>query len=194
MANNFETLLARIDALLREKERVLLAIDGSCGAGKTTLAEKLREHYGCSVFHMDEFFLRSEQRTAERFAEVGGNIDYERFAAELLAPLKAGETFSYRPFDCSTFALKDAVRVTPTRLAIIEGSYSQHPYFGAPYDLTVFLSISPALQRERILARPAFLHERFFSEWIPMEERYFEAFSLAEKADLTLRAEDLAEE
>ena len=166
MTNSFETLTARIDALLKEKGRVTVAIDGSCGAGKTTLATKLEQHYGCSVFHMDEFFLRPEQRTEERFAEAGGNIDYERFAAEFLAPFKTGESFSYRPFDCSSFTLKDPVCVSPVRLTVIEGSYSQHPYFGKPYDLAVFLSVSPELQRERILARPVFLHKRFFSEWM----------------------------
>jgi hypothetical protein len=28
-------------------------------------------------------------------------------------------------------------------------------------------------QRNRILERPAFLHRRFFEQWIPMENRYF---------------------
>ena len=29
-------------------------------------------------------------------------------------------------------------------------------------------------QRSRILERPAFLHQRFFNDWIPMEHLYFE--------------------
>ena len=73
--------------------------------------------------------------------------------------------------------------VTPKKISIIEGSYSHHPYFGDPYDLKIFLHVSPEVRRQRILARPGFLQKRFFEEWVPMEQQYFEAFSIEEKAD-----------
>ena len=176
----------QIDDLLCQRNQVIVAIDGSCTSGKTTLATRLAEIYDCNVFHMDDFFLRPEQRTQERYAEVGGNVDYERFREEVLLPLKSGNPFSYRPFDCSTFTLSDPVTVTPRKLNIIEGSYSHHPYFGDPYDLKILLTIPPELQQQRILQRPAFLHERFFEEWIPMENRYFEKFRISDKCDVIL--------
>ena len=117
---------------------------------------------------------RLEQRTPERFAEVGGNVDYERFREEVLLPLKSGKAFSYRPFDCSTFTLAAPVAVTPKKLNIVEGTYSHHPYFGNPYDLKILLTVDEETQRQRILERPIFLHKRFFEEWIPMEQRYFD--------------------
>ena len=162
-----------IDALLKQRASVLVAIDGKCTSGKTTLAAQLAELYDCNVIHMDEFFLRSEQRTPERFAEIGGNVDYERFREEVLLPLQTGKPFSYRPFDCSTFTLAAPVAVTPKKLNIIEGTYSHHPYFGDPYDLKILLTVDEKTQRQRILERPPFLHKRFFEEWIPMENRYF---------------------
>ena len=162
-----------IDRLLESREQVIVAIDGSCAAGKTTLAARLSELYDCNVFHMDDFFLRSEQRTPERYAETGGNVDYERFWEEVLLPLKAGVPFSYRPFDCKTLTMSAPVAVVSRRLNIVEGSYSLHPYFGAPYDLRILLTVSPELQRQRILQRPAHLHRRFFEVWIPMENRFF---------------------
>ena len=181
-----EKLIQAIKALLVENRPVIVAIDGPCAAGKTTLAGKLQEKYDCNLFHMDDFFLRPEQRTEARFQEPGGNVDYERFREEVLVPLKAGETFSYRPFDCKTFTLAQPVAVSPKKLNIIEGSYSHHPYFENPYDLKVYLSVDPELQRQRILMRPAFLHQRFFEQWIPMENGYFEAFSVREQADLII--------
>jgi len=173
-----------IDALLQQKDQVLIAIDGSCGAGKTTLTGRLAAHYDCNVFHMDDFFLRPEQRTPERYEETGGNVDYERFREEVLLPLRSGKPFSYRPFDCKTLSLSAPVMVTPKKLTIVEGSYSMHPYFGDPYSLKILLTVSPELQRERILKRPARLHEQFFSRWIPMENRYLEAFHIASQCDL----------
>ena len=170
-----ETIRKKIDELLTQKDMVIVAIDGKCTSGKTTLASKLAQIYDCNVFHMDDFFLRPEQRTPERFAEVGGNVDYERFQEEVLLPLKTGKTFSYRPFDCSTFTLDAPIAVAPKKLNIIEGTYSHHPYFGNPYDLKILLTVDDETQRQRILERPTVLHKRFFEEWIPMENRYFEA-------------------
>ena len=169
-----DSILEQLDTLLTEQDRILIAIDGKCTSGKTTLAAKLAEIYDCNVFHMDDFFLRPEQRTPERFAEIGGNVDYERFQEEVLLPLKTGQPFSYRPFDCKSFTLADPINVTPKKLNIIEGTYSQHPYFGEAYDLKILLTVDEETQRERILTRPAHLHKQFFEEWIPMENRYLE--------------------
>ena len=175
---------AKIDELLAQNRHIIVAIDGSCAAGKTTLAGKLSEIYDCNVFHMDDFFLRPEQRTKARFSETGGNVDYERFLDEVMIPLKTGQAFSYRPFDCKRFTLSAPVAVEPKSLNIIEGSYSFHPYFGDPYDLKIFLTITPELRRQRILERPPFLHQRFFEQWIPMEQQYFDFFGIESKADL----------
>ena len=176
-------LESRIDHLLTQKSAVLVAIDGACTSGKTTLAASLAARYDCTVIHMDDFFLRPEQRTPARLQETGGNVDYERFRDEVLLPLQAGKPFCYRPFDCSTGALGEPIRVTPGRLTIIEGTYSHHPYFGEAYDLKVLLTVMPEVQHSRILQRPAFLHQRFFTQWIPMENRYFATLP---SPDLTL--------
>ena len=176
----------RIDRLLTQEGPIIVSIDGPCTAGKTTLAGKLAELYDCNLFHMDDFFLRPEQRTQARFAEPGGNVDYERFLEEVLVPLKAGTDFSYRPFDCRTFTIAEPISVTPKKLNIIEGSYCNHPHFGDPYDLKIFLSITPELQHRRILERPPFLHQRFFEEWIPMEQKYFAHYQIRQKSHLVL--------
>ena len=184
MEQIMETAKKQIDELLAAKDTVIVAIDGKCTSGKTTLASKLAEIYDCNVFHMDDFFLRPEQRTPERFAEIGGNVDYERFREEVLLPLKSGKAFSYRPFDCSTFMLVAPVAVTPKKLNIVEGTYSHHPYFGNHYDLKILLTVDEETQRQRILKRPAFLHKRFFDEWIPMENHYFEVFRIPNQSEI----------
>jgi uridine kinase len=184
MCRCFEEICSRIHRLSEEKETILIAIDGNCTAGKTTLAGRLAEVFPCNVFHMDEFFLQPYQRTAERLAAPGGNVDYERFAKEVLAPLKAGQQVTYRPYDCRSGSLKEAVTMPRRKINIIEGTYSCHPYFGSPYDLTLFLSVSPEVQRQRVLERPAFKHRMFFETWIPMEQKYFEAFGIADSCSI----------
>ncbi|MBR3836929.1 MAG: hypothetical protein IKJ74_02175 [Clostridia bacterium] len=183
-------MLARIESLLSEKDLVTLAIDGPCASGKTTLAAFLADAFDGQVIHMDDFFLRPHQRTKARLSEVGGNLDRERFSEEVLKPLSEQKNFSYQPYLCSEGRLGYPIAVIPRGLVILEGSYSQHPAFGKPYDLTVFCTVSPALQRERILKRPSHLHKRFFQEWIPMEETYFSQFQIAERSDLVLQERD----
>lgn len=168
-----KSLEEKITELLSQKERVIVGIDGCCAAGKTTLADKLSRSFDCNVFHMDDFFLRPGQRTPERLEEVGGNVDYERFHDEVIVPLLKSESFSYRPYDCHTMELTAPVEVKPKALNIIEGTYSLHPYNVEAIDFSVFIGVDEDLQRERILKRPAQLHDSFFNLWIPMEHRYF---------------------
>ena len=68
-------VIAHIEALLAERDHVLVAIDGPCASGKTMLAATVNKRFGGNVLHMDDFFLRPEQRTPERFAQPGGNAN-----------------------------------------------------------------------------------------------------------------------
>jgi len=188
----FLPLFAAIDRMLSNNKRVLTAIEGGSASGKSTLGELLESVYDCTVFHMDDFFLRPKQRTPERLAEPGGNVDRERFLQEVLMPLSRNEAVEYRRFDCSEQRIMPGVTVLPKKLTIVEGAYSMHPDLEMFYDYSVFLNIDEKTQKKRIEKRnsPQFA-KRFFDEWIPMENRYFEAFQIAAKANLVLRAEDL---
>ncbi len=185
----FLSLFSEIDSLLASGGAII-AIEGGAASGKTTLAGILAEVYDCNVFHMDDFFLRPEQRTPERFAEIGGNVDRERFAEEVLAPLRKRETVCYRPFDCRTWALGEPITVEPKKLTVVEGVYSMHPDLAESYDYSVYLDIAPEYQRERIQERnsPAFA-KRFFEEWIPLENRYFDGMRVKERCCEILKIE-----
>ena len=166
---------------------VKIAIEGGSASGKTTLSKILTDIYDCTIFHMDDFFLRPEQRTPERFAEIGGNIDRERFLSEILQPLNRNETINYRKFNCSTMSIGELVSVVPKKLIIIEGAYSMHPDLRDYYDFSVFLDVSPELQKERILHRnPGPMAQRFFEQWIPLEKQYFSEMEICEKCDLKI--------
>ena len=180
-------MFAELDAALAAKERVILAVEGGSAAGKSTLGVLLSELYGCTLLHMDDFFLQPAQRTSARLQEVGGNVDRERFLEEVLKPLSEGRSVQYRRFDCSTCSLLPAVEVTPAQLVVVEGAYSMHPALAPYYDLSVFLTIPPKMQRQRILKRNTpDMAERFFTEWIPMEAQYFEKTAAADRCTLRI--------
>lgn len=183
-----------VDTLLAEIRRLspppagrplLIALDGRCAAGKSTLAAALQAETGCNVVSMDHFFLRPEQRTAERLAEPGGNVDRERFREEVLLPLSAGEEISYRPYNCHLQELDAPLRLEPGALTVVEGAYSCHPDLWDFYDLRVFLTVSPEEQLRRLRKRNG--PDRavvFQNRWIPLEEKYFAAFRIRERCQL----------
>ena len=184
---DFSQLFNKIDEIFAT-ESIIIAIDGGSASGKTTLAKILSEKYDCNVFHIDDFFLRPKQRTPERFAEIGGNFDRERFQGEVLQSLINNENVTYRRFNCSTQTLEAPITVFPKKITVVEGAYSMHPSLGSYYDIAVLLDIEPEYQRERILIRNSKdLAKRFFDEWIPLENRYFEATDIKNRADMIFR-------
>ena len=183
-AQNVQAVIERIERVYTERERVFVAIDGPCTSGKTTLATVLQRHFGGNVLHMDDFFLRPEQRTPERFAEPGGNVDRERFEDDVLAPLAAGKIAQYRPWDCHTGDFAASRNVEPARLTIVEGSYSMHPALRGYYDLMICLTIDSGEQLRRLEARNPRMLQRFIDEWIPLENRYFASTETRTAADM----------
>ncbi|WP_137652406.1 uridine kinase family protein [Bifidobacterium moukalabense] len=180
------SVIGRMERLLTEGRCAFVAIDGPCASGKTMFAARLHDRFGGNVLHMDDFFLRPEQRTPERFAEPGGNVDRERFEAEVLKPLAAGEPVRYRPWDCRTGDFATSRIIEPAPLTVVEGSYSMHPALRGYYDLMICLAIDPTEQLRRLEARNPRMLRRFIDEWIPLENRYFELTDTQEGADLLI--------
>lgn len=180
-----EATVQKVNEILKEKGRAFIAIDGNCAAGKTTFAKALSEEFNCNVFHMDDFFLTPEMRTAERLSETGGNVHRERFLKEVLLPLKNKEDIFYRVYDCETLSFKEPVKIAPEKIVVTEGSYSCHPDLFDFYDLHIFLEADREMQEERIKKRNGENALRIFKEkWIPLENRYFEEFHIKEKCEM----------
>ena len=187
-------LLSRLEQAMRGKDFVTIAIEGRSAAGKTTLADLLAQIFDANLFHLDDFFLPPEKKTASRLSRPGENVDHERFLEEVLLPLSRRESVAYRRYCCRSGQTEAALTVPPKKINLIEGAYSMHPSLRGYYDFTVFLDVDSETQRRRILHRntPA-QAERFFREWIPLEEAYFAAFPIREMADLVWREADVIE-
>ncbi len=169
------------------KDVVVIALDGKCASGKTTLAEKICQLTGAGIIHMDDFFLPIPLRFQERLDTPGGNVHYERFIEEVIPNLRSIRDFEYGRFDCSRMELGEMRSVKGGQLYLVEGSYSCHPIFGAYMDLKIFSTINSMEQLNRIEKRNGQDGlKNFVEKWIPMEEQYFQAYKICENADLIL--------
>lgn len=179
-------VIEKINSLLKDKDKIIIAIEGPCASGKTTLSCELSKNFDCNVIHMDDFFLPFEKRTAERMNEVGGNIDYERFISEVADNITKNEDFTYSKFDCITGKAEKKITVTSKKINIIEGVYSLHPRFVGIYDIKIYLNVDAKTQTLRLKERSPEKFERFVSEWIPKENAYFEKFKIKDICDIIL--------
>lgn len=172
--SRFGPLFNRIEAELAARERTVLAIDGAAASGKTTFAAFLAEKYGAETVHMDDFFLPRERKTPARLAEPDGNIDRERFAAEVLPHINSIEPFCYGKYDCSLGKVAENVQIGASPLVIVEGVYSLSPYFTEHYDIKIMLTVEKEAQLARLRGRcEDWQYENFLNIWLPLEERYF---------------------
>lgn len=190
MPDTIEIFLKELNKKLLQKSKIVLAIDGECASLKTTVAQALQEMYGAGVIHCDDFFLPPELRTLERFEEPGGNIDYIRMKKDVIDKLKGLGAIEYRPFDCHSMKFADPVSVPDAKLMIVEGAYAMHPHFGKYYALSLFLYADKVERLRRIDARGQDV-EMFINRWIPLENRYFEAYEIKEQADYKVDTTDV---
>ena len=169
----------------------LVVIDGPCGSGKTTLAERLAELLSTSPVPMDDFFLPPKMRTPERLSEPGGNVHYERFAQEVLGSLLSGGKIHWKRFDCSNPNVMVHCFENRAKVNIIEGSYSHHPAFREAYEqlgaLRVFVEVDEDEQLRRIKKRDPYTVHMFESRWIPLEKNYFQAYDIRGGADVIIQ-------
>ena len=180
-------LLLSAHAVKSKGQAKVIAIDGRAAGGKSTLAQQFSQVTGAGVIHMDDFFLPADMRTQERLSTPGGNVHYERFAAEVLPRLASGEAFSYTRFDCSVIDMNGEVQVPAGDMRLVEGSYCCHPALGPYMDLRVFSDVTPREQLRRVHARSdAWLAQMYEEKWIPLEEQYFEAYAIRDRAHLTV--------
>lgn len=179
-------VIQEIEKLLEENKKIVVAIDGRCGSGKTIMAQVIQEVFDSNVVHMDDFFLPADMKTNERLSEPGGNVHYERVKSELLEPWRNQESkvVVYQPYNCSTQTFDSPISIPYKQLNILEGVYSMHPTLVNYYDFKIFLTAEKEVQIERINKRNPDKLQMFIHQWIPMEEHYFQSAKLEEKSDI----------
>ncbi len=187
---DFAMLLPLIQTILSMKEPVFVVIDGDCGGGKTTLADRLATLLGGEILHMDDFFLPPSMRTDERLLVPGGNVHYERFFSQILTPLLMGQTdLLFDRFSCRNNETVKT-KVSLSKRTIIEGSYSHHPTFDHAYQtlhaIKVFVCVDESHQHMRLRARNETMFDRFISTFIPLEKSFQQAYDIRTKADIII--------
>ena len=183
------TLSALLAAALAQKPTrpLVLALDGRCGSGKTTLANGLSAQFpGCTLLRTDDFYLPPARRCPDWAHTPCANMDLTRLRDEALRPAYAGQTVAYRAYSCREGDYLPTVQLAAQPLVILEGSYSHHPLLAGYETLRVFVTCSKPEQTRRLQAREGERYANFAARWIPLEEAYFAQYNVEVKADFAI--------
>lgn len=159
-----------------------IAIDGRGGCGKSTLAELLQSKFpDFIVLNGDDYFEPIDDPV------VWGNFNDDRFARDVVMPLKDGNSFLYRPYDWHA-----EPHITDQKIEVAEGFCLERCYsfaFDLDWDVKIWVETPKDICLERGLARENMPREKIIPAWKiwqQQEDDYIRDFKPQEKADIVI--------
>ncbi|MDN5764289.1 MAG: hypothetical protein L0H96_05430 [Humibacillus sp.] len=178
-----------VAATPRCSSTVVVAIDGTSGAGKTTLAQGVvaalaalpGEPGGASttdvgLVHMDHLYPGWD----------GLQVAPDLLTTQVLAPIARGEPAAYRVWSWLRNEWKGSRAVAPSRFLVVEGCGSSVMPAGAYAAVRVFMEADRGLRMERGIARDGEAYRPNWQRWADQETALFDADGTRRRADLVI--------
>lgn len=206
-----EVVAPLIDRLrnLRQPEadsRLIVALDGRSGAGKSSIAAALVDEFGLdqagrpvvSVIEGDQFYAGGSHEQWDRWSaaeKANRVIDWGRQRAVLEALRAIGEA-SWHGFDWASDdwdgdpvpLAAEPTTLTATSIIVLEGAYSARPELHDLIDFRVLLDLPTEVRRQQLLEREGEAYRADWEgRWSEAEAHYFERVMPPERFDLVLR-------
>lgn len=135
---------------LRPESRILVALDGFDGAGKSYLSRELAEHAGLRArrpivcVSIDGFHRPKSERVAAGMGPEGfysGSYRYDAFRACVVDALRAHGSITPGVWDVGRDEPVDPalIAVPPTGVVLVDGIFLQRPELAGVWDATVWV-------------------------------------------------------
>jgi uridine kinase len=159
-----------MDALATEilqnnaRGKVIVAIDGVDGAGKTQFGDALadairRAGHEAVTASVDGFHRPRAERYAKGIDSPEGffddSYDYDAFETQLIAPFRAGEPFAVSVFDLEADAPEVRMGSAPSdnTILVIDGIFLHRHELRGLWNYSVWLDVSDAERDRRLIER-----------------------------------------
>jgi uridine kinase len=128
------------------------------------------------VVHIDDFW-------GPHIAEW----DWDRFEAQVAAPLRAGRPAHYQRWNWDADAGAEWHDVAPGRVVVVEGVSATRAEVSVPWAVRVWVEAPRDVRLRRALERDGpRLVTRWLEDWMPSEEAYIARDAPAARADLVV--------
>jgi uridine kinase len=164
------------------KTRVI-AIDGRSGAGKTSLAARLRVELGAPVVSLEELY--------------GGWDGLERgidlLVFEVLEPLSAGRAARVPRYDWGAAAWGTPWVLEPPDVLIVEGVGAGARRAAVYVNTVIWIAAPESVRKKRALDRDGATFAPYWEIWAAQEDAMLTREHTPDRADLVISATDLAD-
>lgn len=183
---NLQQIATKIKADKSGRKSLLIALDGFGGAGKTTIAEKLKAALSNAyVISVDDFIIK--ERLQEQTADES-YFDRKRLEDEVLKPARNGERISYRRLEWVENRLSEPIDVPVVNYLIVEGISTFHPDIANYFDYKIWVDTPIELAKQRGHARDGSNENaQHWDLWAANDVRYQEKYHPEKQADFTIQ-------
>ncbi|MGG0301544.1 AAA family ATPase [Bacillus albus] len=183
-------ILEQIRVKSVEQSLLIIGIDGCGGAGKSTLANKIKNKFSTvTIVHMDDFYLPSAQIVNEHPTNklIGADFDWKRLLQEVLDPISNGIEGCYKRYDWETDSLAEFHTVPTNGIVIIEGVYATRQELTEMYDLKIWVNCPRETRIKRGIARDGeAARDMWENNWMVAEDMYVESHKPHAFADIII--------
>jgi len=160
----------------------VVAIDGRSGAGKTSLAARLRSELGAPVVTLEELY--------------GGWDGLERgidlLVSEVLEPLSAGRAARVPRYDWVTDAWGTPWVLEPPEVLIVEGVGAGARRTAVYESVVAWMEVPASVRKKRALDRDGETFAPYWDMWAAQEDAMLARERTPERADLVITDTDAA--
>lgn len=150
----------------------IIAIDGPAGAGKSTLAKRIKDNLvdlvgneNISIVHMDDLYEGWDNALTKQLTKT--------LVSQILTPVSMGKRFSYRKYDWLSGRFGDFDKQDSPKFLILEGVGAGQKVTRKYADHLIWIDIDAETGLQRVLQRDGDYLESQMRIWQMRESSHF---------------------
>lgn len=197
-------IFKKIEKLINENKLKVIGIDGPGGAGKTTIAEKLKDKleekgHKCIVLHIDDFITPRNVRYKENFEEWYCHYIFQwryNYLIEKILKLakervEMQDNIEFYEKQNDTYRTED-VCIGKEDIIILEGIFIQRAELRDYLDYVIYIDVNREEVLKRVIKRDVYIGneeeilKKYNLRYFPSEDRYYKTVEPKERADFVI--------
>ena len=183
---DLDGVVAAVEQRRSVLDRVVVAISGYAGAGKSVLARALVDTLDDAVRVRGDDFL--EPSLVHRRSAAWDGVDRGRLRTEVLEPFRAGRPVTVRALDWTSQQLGAATPLPHASVLVLDAVGIFHPDLLPWFDLTVWVDVDLDVAQARGIARDRAAgldHDVLWTQvWAPNDREFEQTFLPADRSDV----------